>query len=178
MHNVFAQVSDWSNVCRRAGGRRHYNRVRQSRAVQRRAQLASMLLREGLSWGYQIRMAAKLGVSSSTISRNFTLLRLGLRHPTDYNDEKRVLAALDRRAKAEVHVGETAADSKLFHEASGNHGVSAAMSESRCERGCRYRDECRSNHGRQCAGPQFGRKMQMRRDVQVTSEHDERKQLS
>lgn len=133
MHNVFAQVSDWSNVCRRAGGRRHYNRVRQSRAVQRRAQLASMLLREGLSWGYQIRMAAKLGVSPSTISRNFTLLRLGLRHPTDYNDEKRVLAALDRRAKAEVHVGETAADSKMSAGRITGVNVPGRSSVERCE---------------------------------------------
>ncbi len=78
MHNVCAQVSDWPNICRRAGGRRHYNRVRQFRAVQRRAQLAPMLRKEGLRWGYQTRLAAKLGVSPSTISRDMLLLRLGL----------------------------------------------------------------------------------------------------
>ena len=102
MHNVFAQVSDWPNICRRAGGRRRYNRVRQFRAVQRRARLASMLLEEGLGWGNQTRMAAQLGVSPSTISRDFALLRLCLQHPTDHNHEQRALAALVRRARNEA----------------------------------------------------------------------------
>jgi hypothetical protein len=47
-------------------------------------------------------MAAKLGVSPSTISRDMLLLRLGLKHPTDYNKEERALAALDRRARNEA----------------------------------------------------------------------------
>jgi hypothetical protein len=133
MHNVFAQVSDWPKVCRRAGGRRHYNQVRQFRAVQRRARLASMLRKEGLGWGYQTRMAAKLGVSPSTISRDITLLRVGLKLPTDHNHEQRARTALDRRAKAEAKAVETDEECNALPEMISRRDVPATSSAEPCK---------------------------------------------
>ena len=53
----------------RAGGRRHYNSLRQLHAELRRAQVARLLLDGGLHRGTQAQIARQLGVSEATISR-------------------------------------------------------------------------------------------------------------
>jgi hypothetical protein len=56
-----------------AGGRRHYNSVRQQRAKLRRIEILRIIDESGMSfvtWGVQRMLAARLGVSESTISRD------------------------------------------------------------------------------------------------------------
>ena len=53
-----------------AGGRRRYNRERQDQALERRAEVAKLIRANGLGRGAQRRMAAKLQVSESVISRD------------------------------------------------------------------------------------------------------------
>ena len=62
--------STWDAICRRAGGRRHYNRLCQFRANQRFTQVIELLCETGYRRGYQTRMAERLGVSRSTICRD------------------------------------------------------------------------------------------------------------
>jgi hypothetical protein len=61
-------------VYRRAGGRGRYNAVRKCRAALRRREVLKLLGAWGLGPGVQARMAAHLGVSASTISRDFRWL--------------------------------------------------------------------------------------------------------
>jgi hypothetical protein len=56
---------------RRASGRRHYNSLRQFKALLRRCQVAK-LLASGVS--SRVDIAARLGVHPSTISRDITVL--------------------------------------------------------------------------------------------------------
>jgi hypothetical protein len=58
-------------VYRRAGGRRRYNATRQLRAALRRRAVLKLLGEFGLGYGTQQRIAARLGVSAATISRDF-----------------------------------------------------------------------------------------------------------
>jgi IS30 family transposase len=70
--------SDWTTrtdretVCKRAAGRRHYNAWRQFCASERRLRVEEMLHELRSKRGSQKRIAALLGVSESTISRDVT----------------------------------------------------------------------------------------------------------
>jgi DNA-binding CsgD family transcriptional regulator len=60
----------WDRVCRRAGGRRHLNAVRQFKAQRRRVEVAQLLAQ-----AYTTReMARQLGVSRWTIQRDVKAL--------------------------------------------------------------------------------------------------------
>lgn len=67
---------DWSDSVNnaeasfRAGGRRHYNAVRQTLALVRQVQVAEMMLAGGSRWGLQSEIARRLGVDRATISRD------------------------------------------------------------------------------------------------------------
>lgn len=69
----WGRPTSWDEVCRRAGGRRHYNSMRQ---FQRELRLLAILERTHSflpllhRTGAQKRLAAELGVSASTISRD------------------------------------------------------------------------------------------------------------
>jgi hypothetical protein len=65
---------DQERLFHRAGGRRHYNSMRQLQAVLRRAALLRYLRRGGVctgQWGWQSRAARALGVHRSTISKDW-----------------------------------------------------------------------------------------------------------
>jgi hypothetical protein len=68
-------VMTWDQACRGAGGRRAYNRLRQLRADYRLTRVAELLHQTGLGRGWQTRVAEALGVSRSTICRDFQRLR-------------------------------------------------------------------------------------------------------
>ena len=68
----------WDAICRRAGGRRRYNRTRQIQAEYRLTQVVRLLDKFGFCHGYQTRIAEELGVSRSTICRD--IARLFRRH--------------------------------------------------------------------------------------------------
>ena len=76
-------MQDWEAICRRAGGRRHYNSIRQTRAAFRRLQVARLLCRWGLGYGVQARVARRLGVSEATISRDVAALLRKVRASRD-----------------------------------------------------------------------------------------------
>jgi hypothetical protein len=57
-------------ICRRAGGRRHYNQMRQGMAIWRRLDLERIIKRDGYEPGDYAYWAAELGVSRSTICRD------------------------------------------------------------------------------------------------------------
>lgn len=61
---------NWEAVCKRAGGRRHYNAQRTFRALERRLRVSELLLELGSKRGVQKIVANRLGVSESTISRD------------------------------------------------------------------------------------------------------------
>ena len=65
--------SEWNSICRRAGGRRRYNGVRQFLANRRLSEVIKALKEFGFAWGSQSRIAERLGVSRST-----TILRVVL----------------------------------------------------------------------------------------------------
>jgi len=66
----------WSNptslseASRRAGGRRAYNALRRDLKLIRRRDVMQLMLQYGCNRGVQARMAATLGVSEATISRD------------------------------------------------------------------------------------------------------------
>ncbi|MBM4094039.1 MAG: hypothetical protein FJ276_32220, partial [Planctomycetes bacterium] len=64
----------WDNIRRRAGGRRGYNSRRHFLAVQRRRQVARLLLEIGMARGYQRRLARELSVSPVTICKDIAAL--------------------------------------------------------------------------------------------------------
>lgn len=66
--------TDWSAVCKRASGRRSYNRHRQFQAAWRRVQIVNFLRQWGFKHGVQRQIASALGVSESTISRDLAVL--------------------------------------------------------------------------------------------------------
>ena len=74
MGNNWSERTSFSEVCRRAGGRRCYNSVRRMRREGRRLRLSRLLLRRRIGvfdWGWQTRLAMELGVHKSTICRDF-----------------------------------------------------------------------------------------------------------
>jgi hypothetical protein len=66
----------WDRVCRRASGRRGYNRWRAFVALHRRVQLLELLQEHDwpLRHGAQAALARALNVSEATISRDLTTL--------------------------------------------------------------------------------------------------------
>jgi hypothetical protein len=71
---------DWDAVCRRAGGRRHYNAWRQFQQQHRRLEVSALLGRYGIAkHGVQARIARELGVSEATVSRDVRALEIGVR---------------------------------------------------------------------------------------------------
>ena len=54
----------WDETCRRASGRRRYNRRRQFLANYRLTRVVKLLWQTGFGRGYQTRIAKKLGVSA------------------------------------------------------------------------------------------------------------------
>lgn len=73
-------MSQWSRktsdgeVARRAGGRARYNALRRDLARIRRKEVERLLLTWGHDHGVQARIAAHLGVSPATISRDLTAI--------------------------------------------------------------------------------------------------------
>lgn len=67
---------DWSDCTNnaemnlRAGGRRNYNAVRQTQALVRQVQVASLILAGGSRWGLQSEIACLLDGDRATISRD------------------------------------------------------------------------------------------------------------
>ncbi|MHB8974421.1 MAG: hypothetical protein ACYC3X_28920 [Pirellulaceae bacterium] len=109
MYDKRATTSRWEAVCRRAGGRRHDNAVRQFLALRRLREVVDLLVKIGMSRGYQSRVAEALGVSRATICRDMARLRRGTTPATEAEKMHRELAKLDRRARAEDK-GEVAYD--------------------------------------------------------------------
>jgi hypothetical protein len=64
----------FTEACRRAGGRRHYNAWRKIIVEYRRVQVSRLLRRHGLAHGAQAHIARALGVHPSTISRDVSAL--------------------------------------------------------------------------------------------------------
>jgi len=73
-----------SEANRRAGGRRHYNAVRQSLAIVRQAEVANLYWAGGFRWGGQSEIARKLGVDRATISRDVKLIKKVMRDEIDF----------------------------------------------------------------------------------------------
>ncbi len=65
----------WEEICKRAGGRRHYNSWRQHMALLRQLEVARLMWQHtgkgvGGRYGWQAAAARALGVSRATISRD------------------------------------------------------------------------------------------------------------
>jgi DNA-binding NarL/FixJ family response regulator len=75
----WTQPVDWDTVCRRARGRSRINAWRRHLATLRRREVLNLLQRFGWKYGVQALIAAHLGVSESTVSRDikaiFPLMR-------------------------------------------------------------------------------------------------------
>jgi hypothetical protein len=81
-HTVWSERVSTEEAHARYLGRRHYNAVRQARAGWRRLQVAELLAETGfLVPGVQARIAAHLGVSRATISRDVQAILRGLPAP-------------------------------------------------------------------------------------------------
>ncbi len=68
-------ATDTATAARRAGGRRGHNARRRFAQMERRARVAALIRERGFGWGEQARIAAELGVSQATISRDVAALR-------------------------------------------------------------------------------------------------------
>jgi hypothetical protein len=80
---VWSESTSSQEAWTRAGGRARYNAIRQLRATVRRHQVAELLQAAGgISPGVQARIAAKLGVHRSTISRDVRAILRGVPSPT------------------------------------------------------------------------------------------------
>jgi hypothetical protein len=84
---------------RRAGGRRAYNRMRQFRANHRLMEVAKLMRQMGLERGWQTRIANALGVSRSTICRDFQRLRRRARFGLESDKFARGLALVAKHAR-------------------------------------------------------------------------------
>lgn len=73
--SAWNQPKTFSEVCRRAGGRRAYNALRRDLAGFRRLDVARLLKEFGIQHGVQARIARELGVTEATISRDLKALR-------------------------------------------------------------------------------------------------------
>ncbi len=73
--------SNWNNqksfseICRRAGGRRAHNLRRKLIAAHRLRALVVIIKELNLEWGWQTKAASRLGVDRSTICRDFKKLQ-------------------------------------------------------------------------------------------------------
>lgn len=69
---LWAMPISWEGVCRRASGRRAYNRLRQDKATIRRIEIIEYLTERRLPIGHglQRHLAVAFGVSRSTICRD------------------------------------------------------------------------------------------------------------
>lgn len=77
---VWSETVSTEEAQARAGGRRHYNAMRQVDAALRRQEVARLVVAAGgfLVPGVQARIAAHLGVSRATISRDVAALLRGI----------------------------------------------------------------------------------------------------
>src|SRR5262249_4017841 len=73
----WSKPTAWSDVCRRASGRRRFNAQRQRDARKRRDEVARLLAEWGTGRGGQARIARELKVSEATICRDLWALALG-----------------------------------------------------------------------------------------------------
>ena len=71
---AWSRPVSFEEACRRAGGRRRYNAVRQFKALLRRQRVVELLLRWGMRRGVQSRIAVELGVHRSTVSKDVAAL--------------------------------------------------------------------------------------------------------
>ncbi len=71
---IWKDYIPWDTVCRRASGRRGYNAHRKFAAAWRRTRVSDLLVKWGLEYGIQARIAKELGVSEATISRDIAAL--------------------------------------------------------------------------------------------------------
>lgn len=69
---TWSEPTSWDEMVRRAAGRRHYNSVRQLRALVRRQEVAKLIWRYDSIFqrGIQTTTAAQLGVHRSTVCRD------------------------------------------------------------------------------------------------------------
>lgn len=81
---MWSQTVSTEEAQARAGGRAHYNAMRQLDAALRRHQVAELIVAAGgfLVPGVRSRIAAKLGVHRSTVSRDVQALLRGMPAPT------------------------------------------------------------------------------------------------
>ncbi len=70
----WSQPTDWETVCKRNRGRARYNSLRRLQARLRQREVLQLVARFGWTYGVQSRIAAYLGVSKSTISRDFRVV--------------------------------------------------------------------------------------------------------
>lgn len=70
MSKFWGAHTSWDEVCRRAAGRAKYHALRRLERDLRRRRVLRLLARHGLGHGVQARIARKLGVAESTISRD------------------------------------------------------------------------------------------------------------
>ena len=68
--NEWSEQTSDVEADQRAGGRRHYNSVRQLRATIRRSEVVRLLEKFGWKRGVQSRIAGIVGVHRSTVSRD------------------------------------------------------------------------------------------------------------
>ncbi len=69
----------WEAICRRAGGRRHYNTWRRDLAFMRRGDVLKQWRASRGAPGWQAKAAVALGVHRSTITRDVEALRAEMR---------------------------------------------------------------------------------------------------
>ena len=94
-------LSNSDAICRRAGGRRRYNKVRQFMAFQRLLQVVALLKELGLGRGSQSRIAEHLGVHRSTICRDVAKLERGFWGGREAEERQRAEVRMQRRIRAE-----------------------------------------------------------------------------
>lgn len=92
---------DWGAICRRAGGRRKYNRVRQIRAELRFLKVVELLRETGFSRGYQTWIAKELGVSCATICCDIAKLLRRCAGGKEVEERHRLQEKMQRRIRAE-----------------------------------------------------------------------------
>ncbi len=70
-------ATDFQTVCLRANGRRHYNAMRQFRALMRRSEIVRLAVTKNISLfehGAQAQLARALGVHRSTVNRDVSAI--------------------------------------------------------------------------------------------------------
>lgn len=95
------RCQSWDAICRRAGGRRKYNHMRQIRAEMRLLRVVDLLGEFGFARGYQSRIARALNVSTSTVSRDIARLFLRYRGGREAEQRHQVRERMERRIRRE-----------------------------------------------------------------------------